>query len=111
MRKIDRLFIEEGKNMLDKSLSLGQLLKSKRLDQGLSLERIAQITRISLYNLQFLENDQYHLLPAEIYARGYLKSYARVLRLDPEEIIKVYHQQRHFQKIASKSDLSLSSVS
>ncbi len=93
--------------MLDKSLSLGQILKLKRLDQGLSLERIAQITRISLYNLQFLENDQYHLLPGEIYTRGYLKSYARVLRLDPQEIIKLYHQQRHFPNMTGKAGFSL----
>lgn len=89
-------------------IKLGQLLKGKRLEQGLSLERIAQITRISLYNLQFLENDQYHLLPGETYARGYLKSYARVLRLDPEEIIKLYHYQRHFQTMPSNPDHSLS---
>jgi len=89
-------------------LSLGQLLKLKRQDQGLSLEKIAQITRISLYNLQFLESDQYHLLPGEVYTRGYLKSYARVLRLDPEEIIKIYHQQRHYQNIFSKPAFSLS---
>lgn len=85
-------------------------MKLKRADQGLSLERIAQITRISLYNLQFLENDQFHLLPGEIYARGYLKSYARVLRLDPDEIMKLYHQQRRFQNMPSKSDLPLSSA-
>ncbi len=95
---------------MDKPLSLGQLLKLKRMDQGISLERIAQITRISLYNLQFLENDQYHLLPGETYARGYLKSYARVLRLDPEEIIKLYHYQRHFQNMPSKPDHSLSTA-
>ncbi|MGB9697748.1 MAG: helix-turn-helix domain-containing protein [Thermodesulfobacteriota bacterium] len=91
-------------------LSLGQLLKLKRQDQGLSLEKIAHITRISLYNLQFLENDQYHLLPGEIYVRGYLKSYARVLRIDPEEIIKLYHEQRHYQNMLSKPNFSFSHV-
>lgn len=106
----DRAFISEGESMLDKALSLGQFLKLKRVDQGLSLERVAQITRISLYNLEFLENDQYHLLPGEIYTRGYLKSYARVLHLDPEEIIKLYYQQRHVQTRPSNSDLSLSSA-
>lgn len=88
---------------MEKDLSLGQLLRWKRLQLGLSLEAVAQITRITLYNLQFLENDQYHLLPGEIYTRGYLRSYAKVLHLNPEEIIKFYLNQRGRQNKNTQS--------
>lgn len=93
----------------EKGISVGEFLRLERLNQGLSLEAISRITRISLHNLQYLENGQYHLLPAEIYTRGYLRSYAKVLRLDPEEIIKAYQNWRSFFKRSKETFNSLPS--
>ncbi len=73
--------------------TIGQFLQQQRENKGISLESIARITRISLFNLQLLEKDAYHLMPAEVYTRGYLRSYAKVLNLDPEEIVRAYQRQ------------------
>ena len=69
----------------------GQYLKRKREEQGIPLEAVARITRITLTYLQFLERDELDRHAAEIFVRGYLRNYAKFLHLDPEEVLSLYH--------------------
>lgn len=82
---------------MEEGYKIGRFLQRQRETRGIPLEAIAKITRISLLNLQLLENDAFHLMPAEVYTRGYLRSYAKVLKLDPEEIIKAFKRQNIHQ--------------
>ena len=67
--------------------SFGSYLKTIREEQGKSLEDISERTKIAVTNLDFLENDRYDLLPPLVFVKGFLKSYAKHLGLDPEETI------------------------
>jgi curved DNA-binding protein CbpA len=65
-------------------------LKKLREALGIEPEEIYEITRISGSMLQMLEDDRFDDLPAEIYLKYFLRSYAEILQLDPQRIIKGY---------------------
>lgn len=72
--------------------SLGQDLKKEREVRGISLQEIAEATKISLRYLQALEEDQFELLPGKFLTRAIIRSYAQQVGLDPEEILQRYQQ-------------------
>jgi cytoskeletal protein RodZ len=72
-------------------VTLGQLLKDRRNELGKSIEQIATATRIHVKVLTALEEDQYSLLPARAFTRGFIITYCKALQLNPDEIMKSYH--------------------
>jgi len=68
----------------------GELLRRVRLARGLELERIAEITKISIYYLRNLEIEDFTNLPARVYVRGYLKQLCSILELDASRIVDAY---------------------
>jgi cytoskeleton protein RodZ len=71
-------------------VTLGGLLVEARRARGVSLEQAAAATRIRLRNLSALEGDRPSELPAPVYVRGYLRTYAAYLEIDPELPLQAY---------------------
>ena len=71
-------------------MEIGQELKAAREAMGLSPEEVEQATKIRRKYLQALENEQFDLLPGAVYAKAFLKNYARFLNLDVEETMEAY---------------------
>ena len=69
---------------------LGEFLRAERQARGISLEQISADTRISLTMLQAIEDGSVKDLAAPVLVKGFLKSYAQRIGLDPEEIIIGY---------------------
>ena len=65
-------------------------LKAKREALGLSLKDVFRRTRVSVAYLEAIENGDFHLLPESIYAKNFIKSYARVLDIDSKLILAGY---------------------
>lgn len=63
----------------------GELLRFEREQAGLSLERVAAIARIRPSILEAIESGQTEDMPS-VYLRGYLRSYARALGIDPADV-------------------------
>jgi hypothetical protein len=63
---------------------LGEWLREARQRKGLTFTEIERTTRINRHYLEALETEHFDVLPAPVYARGFLRSYARMLGLDPE---------------------------
>lgn len=66
----------------------GRLLKRTRERLGLSLDDVAADLRLSPFQIQALEEDDWERLPGITYARGYVRSYARLLDLDAEKLLE-----------------------
>jgi len=66
---------------------IGEQLRQERLRQGLSLDELAQRTRISLRSLESIEADAFDRLPGLIFARNFVRLYATELKLDPEALL------------------------
>lgn len=69
---------------------LGQMLREAREVKGISLAEAEETTRIRRKYLQALEEENYEILPPAVYVRGFLRSYATYLGLDPEEALAIY---------------------
>ncbi|MCZ7651298.1 MAG: DUF4115 domain-containing protein [Thermoanaerobaculia bacterium] len=71
-------------------VSFGTWLRRQREARGVGLREIADSTRISLRYLEALEEERFDVLPAHVFARGFLREYARVVGLDPDEVVNAY---------------------
>lgn len=67
--------------------SFGPWLRQQRELREITLREISDATKISLRYLQALEEERYDLLPASVFARGFLRQYARYVGLDPDEAV------------------------
>jgi cytoskeleton protein RodZ len=65
---------------------LGQLLRQTREERGISLEKVAEETRIRATYLQALEQGEYDALPTPGHVHGFLRNYALYLGLDLDEV-------------------------
>jgi len=71
-------------------MPLGETLQRARLARGVTLEEAERTTRISRRYLEALENENFGLLPAPVYARGFLRTYARYLGLEPTDLLPLF---------------------
>jgi cytoskeletal protein RodZ len=69
---------------------LGETLRQARLDKGVSLADAARDTRIRRAYLEALESEDPASLPAAVYTRGFLRSYAEYLGLSPQAMVDLY---------------------
>ena len=58
--------------------------------RGVSLEEVANATRISTRNLDALENERWDQLPGGVFNRGFIRSISRYLGLDEEVLVSEY---------------------
>ena len=65
-------------------------LKALREARGLTVNDIYQATRISVANLESVENGEFQHLPPPIYTKAYINAYAKLLDIDAKQIIIRY---------------------
>lgn len=68
----------------------GSFLKQVREYKCVSIERMAEMTRISKTHITAMENEDVSKLPADVYVRGYVYQYAKVLKLNPDQVAASY---------------------
>jgi hypothetical protein len=72
--------------------SIGEILEEARIRQGRTINEAAQETRISPRFIEALELDHFEDLPAPVYAKGFLRSYAAYLQLDPRPLVAAFER-------------------
>ncbi len=72
-------------------------LQSRRLDCGLSLEKIAESTKISLRFLKAIEDEEFDKLPGGIFNRSYLRQYADAIGFDESKLLNYYSRRTEAQ--------------
>ncbi len=72
---------------------LGQALKEEREKKGLSIEMVMEATKISRTNIVAMESGDRNTLPHPVYTKGFVKSYARHLGLDADELSMVVDRE------------------
>ncbi|MDQ7096097.1 DUF4115 domain-containing protein [Desulfosporosinus sp. PR] len=69
----------------------GQMLRAAREEKQWSLAFTEDTTKIRIRYIQALEDEEYGILPGATYVKGYLRTYAKHLGLNPDEIIQRYN--------------------
>jgi cytoskeleton protein RodZ len=72
---------------------IGTSLREARLRQTLDFPEIEQATKIRAKYLRALEDEQFDLLPAQTYVKGFLRSYAEYLGLDGQLYVDEYNSR------------------
>ena len=78
--------------------SFGEWLKRQRELREISLREISDTTKINLRYLEALEENRFSALPAAVFARGFLREYARYVGLDPDEVLNYYDAAQQEQE-------------
>lgn len=84
------------------SLTLGEKLQKIRAEYRVELSEVARETGVRLEYLGYLEHGEYAKLPADVYIRGFLRSYARFLGVDPKALVRLYERERSIAKNLGK---------
>jgi cytoskeleton protein RodZ len=72
---------------------IGNSLREARLRQGLDFPEIEQATKIRGKYLRALEEEQFDVLPAQTYVKGFLRSYADMLGLDGQLYVDEFNSR------------------
>ena len=68
----------------------GSYLKAERELRGVTLEELHTKTRIPMHYLQALEKNLFDELPEEVFIRGYIRSFAKVIGANEDEVLSAY---------------------
>lgn len=86
------------------TLTLGERLNKIRSEKRIALNEVSRSTRIQVKYLEYLENGQYDKLPADVYVKGFLRSYAQYLGTDENYLIRLYDREREIHNNIKKED-------
>ena len=88
-------------------ISVGRTLSAARRRKDYVIKLSSELNIDESY-LVALEEDKFELIPGgEVYVKGFLRSYAKKLDLNPDEIIQIYSSAREKISYKSSGDLSL----
>ena len=78
--------------MKEENCDLG--LSTIRRNRGISLEQIAESTKISIRSLEAIEQGHFAKLPGGIYTTSYLRQYARAIEYDESTLLELYSREK-----------------
>lgn len=72
--------------------TVGQALKEAREARFYTLEEVEKATKIRIELLRALEKDDYTKLPPSTFVQGFIKNYAKFLKIDPENLLAIFRR-------------------
>ncbi len=87
--------------------SFGVTLKRERELRSIPLEDVALATNIQIEYLKALEDDNYEFLPHLTFVKGFIRSYARYIGLNPDNVMANFE---HFMAFSPKDDTHEESI-
>ncbi len=73
--------------------TVGDMMVAARQAQNLSVTDVANRLKLSVQQVQALEQGAYDRLPGPVFVRGFTRNYARLLKLDPEAMLRAVDAQ------------------
>ncbi|MDO8529051.1 MAG: helix-turn-helix domain-containing protein [bacterium] len=86
------------------TFTLGERLSKVRSEKRVSLGEISKSAKIQSKYLEYLENGEYEKLPADVYVKGFLRSYAQYLGMDENYLIKLFEREKEIHNNVRKED-------
>ncbi len=65
----------------------GEILRSAREAQGISIPEAAYSLKLNARQIEAIESGRFDLLPGTAFTRGFLRNYARLLKIDPAPLL------------------------
>ena len=91
--------------------NIGEELRSAREAQGRTIQEASAATRIRPSYLEAIEGERFDELGGNVYAKGFIRSYAGYLGVDPAPLIEVYRSaERPEAPVFERAPRALSSA-
>src|SRR5262245_20593493 len=102
-RAVREAKLTEGEHM-------GHFLRHAREARAMSLAQVASATKVPRSTLERLEHGDLGALPADVFVRGFIRSYARALGVLESEALALYDRARAAKSEAARADSSAAVV-
>jgi cytoskeleton protein RodZ len=79
---------------LSEQESFGRYLQAIRVEKRISLDQVAEETRIAVRNLEAIDREDPQGLPPEVFLKGFLRAYAKAVGADGNEAVRRYDEHR-----------------
>lgn len=89
------------------SEALGERFRAAREARGIALSKAAEEIRIRSLYLAAIEDENWSTIGAPVYIRGFLRTYARYLGLDPEEAVAAFNRTQPAQAAPAAAEPGL----
>ncbi len=97
--------------------TFGEKLRREREMRAVTLEEIAEATKIGTRSLKALEDEHFEILPGGIFNKGFVRAYAKYLGIDQEQAVNDYlvaageaqpewANSKEIEQIASQADVA-----
>lgn len=74
--------------------TVGEILRAEREKKNLSVKDIENGTSIRALYITAIEEENYKIVPGEVYLKGFIRNYANYLGLDGKELVELYRQSQ-----------------
>ena len=88
-------------------MEIGKTLKEAREARGLTLEAVEEDTKIRRKYIQAMEEEQFQILPGAVYAKAFLKNYAKYLNVDIGEVLETFNRQYFNDTLSEEIEVSV----
>jgi cytoskeletal protein RodZ len=89
---------------------LGDKLTKKRITLGYSIKDVEKAIHIRSKCIEAIENGRYDKLPPDVYVKGFIRSYAQYLNLDPVKVLKLYQKEKGLAESIKKASTKKSAM-
>ena len=87
--------------------TVSEQLRQARLEQSLTVQQVVDITKIRSDHLRAIEDGNFDVFSAPVYIKGFIRSYANLLKLDVRQIMaELDAELRQTEKFAELPPLS-----
>lgn len=83
--------------------TVGEILRAEREKKGLSIKDIETATSIRALYINAIEEDNYTIVPGEVYLKGFIRNYANYLGLDGQQMVDIYRQNQPGANVSSQT--------
>lgn len=73
--------------------TVGEALKGRRERLGMTLTELEQRTGIKREMLVYIENNEFDQLPNKNYSEGFIRKYASVVNIEPNQLIQAHQDE------------------
>ncbi len=103
-KTIEMAAVKFTKKTLPPKEGLGEKLTKKRIALGYSVKDIEKAIRIRAKHIEALESGKYDKLPPDVYVKGFIRSYAQYLNLDPAKVLRMYQREKGLVESIKKAN-------
>ncbi|CAM3796363.1 RodZ domain-containing protein [Rheinheimera salexigens] len=87
---------------IDKQPSIGQMLRQAREARSLTVPQVAAQLNLAVPLIEKLEQDQFNGDMQETYVRGYIRAYAKLLKIPEKQLVSVFSRETGRQAYVAK---------